>query len=84
MAPISRRGKQKSSIALAVHACAIIIYPVELAHHFSYLDDSDEETSSASSTDAPAPIPRRSKFDDEEDDSDVRTIHLLDISMGPC
>ena len=41
------------------------------------LDDSDEETSSSSSADAPSAIPRRSKFDDEEDDSDVRFLRSL-------
>lgn len=34
-------------------------------------DDSDDETTSSSSADAPSGIPRRAKFDDEEDDSDV-------------
>ena len=33
-------------------------------------EDSDEDISSDSSTNV-APLPRRSKFDDEEDDSDV-------------
>ena len=83
MAPISKRGKQTRFIALAMHACAIIVYTVESAHLSSHPDDSDEETSSASSTDAPAPIPRRSKFEDEEDDSDVRTLHVFNTSIGP-
>lgn len=46
---------------------------------FFHLDDSDEESSSASSVDAPVAIPRRSKFDDEEDDSDVSALRLRNI-----
>lgn len=41
------------------------------AWNYPNLDDSDEETSSSSSADVRSTIPRRSKFDDEEDDSDV-------------
>lgn len=41
------------------------------------LDDSDEETTSSSSGDAPAAIPRRAKFDDEEDDSDVSVLRSI-------
>jgi hypothetical protein len=41
------------------------------------LDDSDDETTSSSSADAPSGIPRRAKFDDEEDDSDVSGLRSI-------
>ena len=37
-----------------------------------YVDDESEDESSSASSPAIAPVARRPKFDDEEDDSDVR------------